>query len=145
MKRVLDKVDEKILEELSRNARLAHNDIALKVNLSRNAVRLRIERLERDGYIRGYTIVKGVPTSEAGPINALIFVYRKDRMRGADVVRTIIAMPEVVSCNVMSGDLDIVLTVEATSSERIHRVWSDISAMPGVLNTVTSFVLSCTK
>ncbi len=59
MKRVLDKVDEKILDELTRHARLAHNEIGLKVNLSRNAVRLRIERLERDGYIRGYTIVKG--------------------------------------------------------------------------------------
>ncbi|WP_040069686.1 Lrp/AsnC family transcriptional regulator [Pseudomonas batumici] len=145
MKRVLDKVDEKILEELTRNARLAHNDIAVKVNLSRNAVRLRIERLERDGYIKGYTIVKGAPSSEVGPINALIFVYRKDRMRGADVVRSIVAMPEIISCNVMSGDLDIVLTVEASSSDRIHRVWNDISALPGVLNTVTSFVLSCTK
>ncbi|MCE0463381.1 Lrp/AsnC family transcriptional regulator [Pseudomonas uvaldensis] len=145
MKRVLDKVDEKILEELTRNARLAHNDIAIKVNLSRNAVRLRIERLERDGYVRGYTIIKGMPSTDTGPIKALIFVYRKDRMRDADVVRSVIAMPEVTSCNVMSGDLDIVLTVEAMSSDRIHRVWSEISALPGVFNTVTSFVLSCIK
>jgi DNA-binding Lrp family transcriptional regulator len=145
MKRVLDKIDEKILEELTRNARLSHNEIALKVNLSRNAVRLRIERLERDGYISGYTIIKGGPASDTGLINALIFVYRKDRMRGADVVRSIIAMPEIVSCNVMSGDLDVVLTVEAMSSERIHRVWSEIAALPGVLNTITSFVLSRAK
>ncbi|MCW1244012.1 Lrp/AsnC family transcriptional regulator [Pseudomonas sp. SAICEU22] len=145
MKRVLDKVDEKILDELTRHARLAHNEIGLKVNLSRNAVRLRIERLERDGYIRGYTIVKGTPAAEAGPIRALVFVYRKDRMRDAEVVRSVATMPEVTSCNVMSGDLDIVLTVEALNSDRIHKVWSEISALPGVLNTVTSFVLSCTK
>lgn len=49
MKRTLDKVDERIIEELTRNSRLAHNDIALKVNLSRNAVRLRIERLSETG------------------------------------------------------------------------------------------------
>lgn len=145
MKRVLDKVDEKILDALTRNARLAHNDIAMKVNLSRNAVRLRIERLERDGYVRGYTIIKGMPSTEAGPISALIFVYRKDRMRDAEVVRTVVTMPEVISCNVMSGDLDIVLTVEAMSADRIHKVWSEISALPGVLNTMTSFVLSSTK
>ncbi|AEV62762.1 Leucine-responsive regulatory protein, regulator for leucine (or lrp) regulon and high-affinity branched-chain amino acid transport system [Pseudomonas brassicacearum] len=54
-------------------------------------------------------------------------------------------MPEVISCNVMSGDLDIVLTVQAMNADRIHRVWSEISALPGVLNTVTSFVLSSTK
>ncbi|OWJ98239.1 AsnC family transcriptional regulator [Pseudomonas sp. A46] len=145
MKRTLDKVDEKILDELSRNSRLAHNDIALKVNLSRNAVRLRIERLERDGYIRGYTIVRGGGDPGLAPIKALVFVYRQDRMRGSDVVRAISAIPEVVSCNIMSGDLDIVLQVEAMNSDRIHKIWSDISGLPGVQNTVTSFVLSSTK
>ncbi|WP_458376555.1 Lrp/AsnC family transcriptional regulator [Pseudomonas pergaminensis] len=145
MKRTLDKIDEKIIEELTRNSRLAHNDIALKVNLSRNAVRLRIERLERDGHIRGYTIVKGLPASEHPPIRALVFVYRQDRMRGSEVVRSVAAMPEVVSCDVMSGDLDIVLTIEAQSPDRINKVWSDISSLPGVLNTMTSFVLSMAK
>ncbi|AXI60047.1 AsnC family transcriptional regulator [Pseudomonas kribbensis] len=145
MKRTLDKVDEKILEELTWNSRLAHNDIAMKVNLSRNAVRLRIERLERDGYIKGYTIVKGSAFSEHPPIRALVFVYRQDRMRGAEVVRFVAGIPEVVACNVMSGDLDIVLTVEATSSDRINKVWADIASLPGVMDTVTSFVLSHTK
>lgn len=145
MKRTLDKIDEKIIEELTRNSRLAHNDIAMKVNLSRNAVRLRIERLERDGYIKGYTIVKGSASSEYPPIRALVFVYRQDRMRGAEVVRSVAAIPEVIACNVMSGDLDIVLTVEAPSSDRINKVWTDISSLPGVMNTVTSFVLSHTK
>ncbi|AKK00513.1 MULTISPECIES: Lrp/AsnC family transcriptional regulator [Pseudomonas] len=145
MKRVLDKVDEKILEALTRNARLSHNDIAMKVNLSRNAVRLRIERLERDGYVRGYTIVKGMPSNDTGPIKALIFVYRKERMRDAEVVRCVVSMPEVISCNVMSGDWDLVLTVEAINADRIHKVWAEISALPGVLNTVTSFVLSSAK
>ncbi|MCI0994439.1 Lrp/AsnC family transcriptional regulator, partial [Pseudomonas corrugata] len=28
------------------------------------------------------------------------------------------------------------------SPERVHRVWKNISALPGVENTVTSFVLS---
>nr|WP_314876379.1 Lrp/AsnC family transcriptional regulator [uncultured Pseudomonas sp.] len=145
MKRTLDKIDEKIIEELTRNSRLAHNDIAMKVNLSRNAVRLRIERLERDGYIKGYTIIKGSASSEYPPIRALVFVYRQDRMRGSEVVRSVAAIPEVIACNVMSGDLDIVLTVEAPSSDRINKVWTDISTLPGVMNTVTSFVLSHTK
>lgn len=145
MKRSLDRIDEKIIEELSRNARTAHNDIAVKVNLSRNAVRLRIERLERDGYIKGYTILKGQVSVEHPPIRALVFVYRHDRMRGADVVRYISSIPEVITCNVMSGDLDIVLNVEAVSPDRLNKIWADISNLSGVLNTVTSFVLSQAK
>lgn len=145
MKRLIDKVDETILDELTRNSRLAHNDIALKVNLSRNAVRLRVERLERDGYIKGYTILKGDPARSDTSISALIFVYRQDRMRGTEVVQSIVSMREVVSCQIMSGDLDIVLRVEACTNERLHKVWSDISVMPGVVNTMTSFVLSSIK
>jgi Lrp/AsnC family leucine-responsive transcriptional regulator len=145
MKRVLDKVDDRILAQLAENARLSHNDIAITVNLSRNAVRLRIERLERDGFIRGYTIRKGAATPESEPIRALMFVYRKDRMRGGDVLRYVRSMREVVTCDVMSGDIDIVLHVEAASVDRIHKLWDEISALPEVLNTVTSFVLTRAK
>ena len=53
MKRILDPLDERILAELTANARIAHVELGAKVNLSRNAVRQRIERLERDGAIQG--------------------------------------------------------------------------------------------
>ena len=38
MKRILDPLDERILAELTLNARAAHAELAAKVNLSRNAV-----------------------------------------------------------------------------------------------------------
>lgn len=59
MKRLPDRADERILAELARNARIPHAEIADKINLSRNAVRQRIERLERSGHIGGYTIIAG--------------------------------------------------------------------------------------
>lgn len=145
MKRSLDAVDEKILAKLTENARLSHNEIAAIVNLSRNAVRARIERLERDGIIRQYTIRTGSFGVDTQPIRALIFVYRKDRMRGGDVLAFIKSAHEVLSCDVMSGDLDIVLHVEAMDADRIHRLWRSLSSLPGVMNTVTSFVLSRIK
>lgn len=145
MKRMLDRVDTKILSLLTENARLSHNDIAASVNLSRNAVRLRIERMERDGYIRGYTIRHGLPEADSAPIRALMFVYRKDRMRGFDVIAHVRTFPEVVVCDVMSGELDVVLHIEAASSERVHKLWEEIAALQGVFNTVTSFVLTRSK
>ncbi|TIT86848.1 MAG: AsnC family transcriptional regulator, partial [Mesorhizobium sp.] len=35
MKRLLDRADERILMELTRNARISHADLAARVNLSR--------------------------------------------------------------------------------------------------------------
>lgn len=145
MKRVLDRIDEKILVQLTENARLSHNDIANSVNLSRNAVRLRIERLERDGFIGGYTLKPASAGRDEDVIRALIFVYRKDRMRSGEVLRHVRSVPEVVACDVMSGEMDLVLHIEASGVSRIHKIWGDISALPEVLNTVTSIVLTRTK
>ena len=54
----MDAVDEKIVAELTRNARVSYAELAHRVVLSRNAVRQRIERLERQGHIAGCTIVR---------------------------------------------------------------------------------------
>ena len=142
MKRILDPLDEHIIAELQLNARAAHAELAAKVNLSRNAVRQRIERLERDGVIQGYTIRTGEGRQATSNINAVIFVYRYDRMRGAEVLQALRAIPEVIQCDVMSGEFDLMLRVGAARPQRVHKVWTEIAALPGVENTVTSFVLS---
>ncbi len=87
MKRLLDRADERILAELTKNARISHAELAARINLSRNAVRQRIDRLERDGLIVGYTIIAGNGRPAVSTTAAIIFVYRQDRMRGGDVVR----------------------------------------------------------
>lgn len=142
MKRLLDPQDERILAELTANAKIAHAELGTKVNLSRNAVRQRIERMERDGVIQGYTVRVGEGLKPSAPISAIIFVYRHDRMRGDDVVRGIKGIPEVIMCEVMSGEFDLMVRIEAAHPERVHAVWTLIAAMPGVENTVTTFVLS---
>lgn len=142
MKRLLDPQDERILAELTANAKISHAELGSKVNLSRNAVRQRIERMERDGAIQGYTIRIGEGRKPTPPISAIIFVYRHDRMRGDDVVRGVKALPEVVMCEVMSGEFDLMVRIEAAHPERVHAVWKMIAAMSGVENTVTTFVLS---
>jgi DNA-binding Lrp family transcriptional regulator len=43
---------------------------------------------------------------------------------------------------VLSGEFDLMLRVAAATPERVHAVWKEIAGMPGVENTVTSFVLS---
>lgn len=137
----MDAIDQKIVAELTRNARVSYAELASKVLLSRNAVRQRIERLERQGHIAGYTIVRaGAETGEV--VSALVLVHRQDRMRGGDVLAAIKRIPEVVICEILSGDFDIMVRLEAASLERIRGIWEDIARMPGVRDTVTALTLS---
>ena len=141
MKRITDKLDERIVGELTRNARITHAELAGRVHLSRNAVRQRIRRLERDGIIQGYTIIAR-PGGDRKSLAALIFVYRQDRMRGADVIQALRGIPEVIACDVVSGEFDLIVRVESPDSDRIRQIWEGIARLPGVRDTVTAFMLS---
>ena len=142
LKRPLDQIDRRILAELSRNARLSHAELGERVHLSRNAVRQRIERLELEGVIGGYTITGGRGDPAAARLTALIFVYRHDRMRGGAVIDALRKIPEIVRCDVMSGEFDLVLRIEAGETDRVRQIWEEIAAMDGVRDTLTAFVLS---
>ena len=142
MKYLLDRTDEQILVELKANARISHADLSAKVNLSRNAVRVRIERLEREGFIKGYTILTGDGGNSQNVTTALIFVYRHDRMRGGEVIHALRKIPEVVACDVMTGDFDLLVRVESPEADRIRQIWQLIAEMPGVRDTLTAFALS---
>ncbi|MGP3920291.1 Lrp/AsnC family transcriptional regulator [Nonomuraea sp. 10N515B] len=138
----MDAVDEKIIAELTRNARISHAQLGHRVRLSRNAVRQRVERLERQGVIGGYTIVRPSSTRDREFVAAHMLVYRQDRMRGGDVLAAIRRIPEVVACDVLSGEFDLLVSLEARSLERVQGIWQDIAQMPGVRDTVTALILS---
>lgn len=138
----LDEIDRRILAELAVDARLPLVTLAARVHLSRNAVRQRMERMERDGVIAGYTVVRGHPVGEARPVTAMLFVYRADRMRGGQVLAELAAIQEVVRCDVLAGEFDLLLTLQAESMERVGEVWERIAALPDVTNTVTAVSLT---
>ena len=136
----LDDIDQGILAELSADARTPLVTLAARVHLSRNAVKQRMERMERDGVIDGYTLRRG---AEAGRrVTAIVMVYRADRMRGGDIVTELTRIPEVSRCDILSGEFDLLVTIVADSMDRVGAIWEQISALPGVANTVTSVSLA---
>jgi DNA-binding Lrp family transcriptional regulator len=138
----LDAIDRKILDELIADARIPIATLAMRVGLSRHAVRHRIDRLEARKVIAGYTIRLTERAKEAPLARAVMMVYRKDRIRGADVTTAIAAIPEVTNCFVLSGAFDLIAYIEAESHERINHIWSYISSLPGVADIVTNFALA---
>lgn len=136
-----DPIDQRIMAELRSNGRISHAQLGDKVLLSRNAVRQRIERLERAGHIAGYTIREPRPKDSA-VVTALLLISRRDRVRGVDVVAALRALPEVVTCDVVSGELDLVVRVEARDNDRIQEIWQLVSELAGVRDITTAYSLS---
>ena len=53
----LDELDRKITELLIGNARMSYSDIGQQVGISRVAVKMRVQSLERRGIIEEYTTI----------------------------------------------------------------------------------------
>ena len=136
----LDHIDRSILAALTEDARVPLVALSAQVHLSRNAVKQRIERMERQGVIAGYTVVSGRVGRSL--VSALVMLYRSDRMRGGGVITEIARIPEVRRCDVLSGDFDLLVSLEAESMERIGEIWELLAAIPGVANTVTTVSLT---
>src|SRR3990167_8382248 len=76
----LDKVDQKIIDILNKNARTSSKEIAAEIkkdghDVSDRTVRKRIERLEKSGIIKGYKAVLS-DVSETNEYEALFMKFK---------------------------------------------------------------------
>jgi DNA-binding Lrp family transcriptional regulator len=138
--RRLDEIDEHLLSLLEKNARLPVVALAKLVGLSRTAVQGRLARLEDEGTIRGYTVVRGRGADRA-PVRALLLVCIGSRPC-ATVIRQFETWPEVVTCWSVAGPtVDAVLVVEAATNEALGEVRARLADVPGVTSITTAPVL----
>jgi DNA-binding Lrp family transcriptional regulator len=132
--------DEQLLSILREDARASTTEIARRLGLSRTTVQSRIQRLERDGVIQGYT-VRVAEEAERDRVRAHILITVTPKQTPA-VVRALHALPEVRSLHSVSGQHDLVAIAVATGVQDIDRLTDRIGALGGVERTTTSIILS---
>lgn len=139
----LDALDKAILSELVRDGRLSQVDLAEQVPLSPTAVARRIKALEEAGVIEGY---QARVNRQALGIHMTIFVEIALKSQNEELLasfeKAAAAAPSVVSCHLMSGENDYLITVMARDLpdyERIHK--EQLSRLPGVVRLKSSFSL----
>ena len=140
-RRVDDEKDAELLALLRTDARLPATALAQKLGVSRSAVQQRLARLERDGIIVGYTAVLGEKAAPLGMLQAhvLIEVGARDLPR---LVSSLKSRHEVRRCYTASGQYDLLVMIEAASTQQLDGVLDWIGEIPGVRRTVTSLLLS---
>lgn len=138
--RRLDAIDEHLLTLLERDARKPVVALAKAVGLSRTAVQGRLARLEDEGSIRGYTIVRGRARDRARAIAVLLLGIGTRPC--ATVIRRFEDWPEVVACWSVAGPtVDAVLVIEAADNEALGDVRARLAEVVGVASITTAPVL----
>ena len=137
----LDELDRQILALLLDNARASLVEIGERVSLSAPAVKRRIDRLERQGTIRGYTAV--LDQSALGQTTeAFLEVFCEGDTSLATLRRTLADDPEVVGAYTVAGDPEAIVHVRAADIPHLERVIERIHGQPNVVRTRTNVVLT---
>lgn len=136
----LDRIDRQILELLQADASVSIQQIADKVGLSVNPCWRRIRQMEKEGVIQGRVAL--VSPEKVG-LGLTVYVRVKTNQHSAAWAKrlneVIAAMPEIVECHRIGGDVDYLLKVvvedmagyDRTYKELIERLPSlaDVSAL----------------
>lgn len=138
----LDRLDAAILHELEKDARQPVTALAKCLNSPVSTIRDRIQRLEKAGVIRGYTIV--VDQERLGfPIKAIVYVTRDQQVPLQAFVEQITSFPEVASVQLLTGDTDELITIHVRSVDHLRDfLYERIPQVTGVLRTNTVIVLT---
>ncbi|SMY06775.1 Lrp/AsnC family transcriptional regulator [Flavimaricola marinus] len=139
----LDHIDRRILDALQKDGRLSNAVLAEQVNLSASACHRRVQRLEKEGWIKGYVALLN-PRKMGRPTTVFVEITLSGQ---ADEVldafeRAVALVPDVLECHLMAGTADYLLKVVAGDTEdfaRIHRRY--LATLPGVAQMQSSFAL----
>lgn len=140
--RPLDRTDKRILECLQNDGRISNVQLARKVNLTPTPCIERVKRLERQGFIRGYTAILNPELVNA---SLLVFVEIDLTHKSPDAFRKFREearkLPEIMECHLVSGNFDYLIKARVRDMKSYRELLGEkILSLPGV-NGSRSYVV----
>jgi len=140
---MLDALDQRILDELQKDARISNAELARRVNLSPPATHARVKRLEEKETIQQYVAL--LDRQRTG-YDMLCFVRVSLQLHDlAQVIgfhEAVRKIPEVLECHHVTGDYDYLLKVVAHNTEDLENfLVNRLTPIPGIAQIHTSLVL----
>ncbi len=143
----LDRIDLKILRALQAEGRLTNAELAARVNVSPATCHRRTQRLFDEGFIKG---VRAEIAPAAVGLGALVMVGvvldRSTPESFGAFEEAVLAMKEVLDCNLVAGDFDYLLKIRVRDMADFNKLHgAKLIALPGVRQTRTFFVMKEVK
>jgi DNA-binding Lrp family transcriptional regulator len=137
----LDDIDQTIVRELERDARVANNALAERVGIAPSTCLGRVRSLRERGVIRGYHADVD-PAALGRPLQAMIAVRLQSHARGRirGFVAGVAALPEVLNVYFLAGKDDFLLHVAASNTTDMRDLVERLSSNSDISYTETSLI-----
>ena len=136
----MDDTDRRIVEILRTRARTPVSEIGRQVGLSSAPVSRRIERLERDGVLKGYVAI--TDDAAVGELDAFTEIRLTGATDTAEIEQIAKQVPEVQQYFTTSGDPDALVRFRVRNVDDLQRVVNAIRRTGKVAGTKTLIVMA---
>ncbi|KFG89400.1 putative AsnC family transcriptional regulator [Sphingobium herbicidovorans NBRC 16415] len=139
----LDPLDRKIVEKLSRDARISNRAIAAELGVTEGTIRSRIKRLQNEGSIH-FTVVTDFRL--AGSPNLCMMGIDADPSRVKELAEQLRRIPQINCVVLLLGRFDLLAMGLFTNIEQLNElVTKRIRSLPGVQRVETSISVHSLK
>lgn len=143
----LDATDRRILRALQRNGRLSNAALAEEIGMAPSPCLRRLRALEEDGVIAGYrALIDRRRLGHGVEAYALVKLAQSDPDWRTRLIEQLQAFDEVISCQAMTGECDLLVHIVASDIEAYGEfAMQRLLTLPGVADMRSSFVLATIK
>ncbi|MCE5330624.1 MAG: Lrp/AsnC ligand binding domain-containing protein [Bacteroidales bacterium] len=133
----IDRLDKKILQLISQDARIPFLEVARECNVSGAAIHQRIQKLRNTGIIKGSEFV--IDTYKVGfQTCAYIGITLSDVKSFPHVVEELKKIPEVVECHYATGKFSMFVKIYAKDNRHLLQIILDkMTPISGIAHTET--------
>lgn len=138
--KTMDELDQKLITLLRHNARRSISDLALDAGVSRATARARLERLEKDGHILGYTVILRADTVEQA-VRGIMMIAIEGHVTER-VVKALGGFSEISEIHTTNGRWDLIAEINANTLTDFDSVLRRVRLVPGITNSETNLLLA---
>lgn len=132
--------DQHLIALLQENARMPVSEIARHMSVSRTAAQMRLQKLERNGVIDGYT-VRVSSEFLKNRVRALVMIKFPPGVR-TEIESALSNISQLTALYSISGIYDFSAEISAGSVGELDKVIDTIGQIDGIEDTLSSIVLS---
>jgi len=134
-------LDIQLLRILESDGRASISALASRLRVSRSTVRSRMEKLEEEGTIQGYT-VRYSDGRERKRVRAHVMLNIDTAATSVSVERSLRKLMEVRTLHSIAGDFDLLAVVEADNTTILDSALDAVRDIDGVARTHTVIILA---
>ena len=132
----IDNIGLKILNVLSKNAKMPYTEVAKKVFVSGGTVHVRMRKLEKMGVVRGTKL--DIDYDKLGyNISSYMGIYLEKSFLYKETVKSLKKIPEIVEIHAITGQYTIFIKIICKDTSHFRNFLDTVHKVKGITRTET--------